>query len=332
MPTVVQLRRGTTAQNDSFTGAIGELSYDITTKELRTHDGSTQGGKTLATKDFVTTSVFSGEWDDITGKPTFAAVALSGDYTDLSNSIDLQAITVSPTPSTGLSQSLGTQALQWNNVHLGNDGIYLGSTGQISKVVDVGTGDISFVVSETSVSESRITLDVRGKFLANEVTVEEDLRVAGASAADDGVATFRMVGNELLILSSLSGEHAVTPGAGGLGTLGTAADPWNNSYVNSLNITADVSGSFESKASITANHVTQQVSITPNSDFDLVLNVTGDGNIIAEAETHFSKPITVMLTSDIATDVPNPANGMIVYNETTNKFVGYANGAWVDLH
>lgn len=27
-----------------------------------------------------------------------------------------------------------------------------------------------------------------------------------------------------------------------------------------------------------------------------------------------------------------PKNGMIVYNEDTHKFQGYANGAWVDLH
>ena len=26
------------------------------------------------------------------------------------------------------------------------------------------------------------------------------------------------------------------------------------------------------------------------------------------------------------------ANGMVIYNTTTNKFQGYAAGAWVDLH
>lgn len=30
--------------------------------------------------------------------------------------------------------------------------------------------------------------------------------------------------------------------------------------------------------------------------------------------------------------IPNVRNGMIIYNSTTNKFQGYANGAWVDLH
>jgi hypothetical protein len=48
MPTVVQFRRGTTTQNNSFTGATGELSVDTDLKVVRVHDGSTVGGFALA--------------------------------------------------------------------------------------------------------------------------------------------------------------------------------------------------------------------------------------------------------------------------------------------
>lgn len=44
MPTVLQFRRGTTSQNNSFTGAIGEITYDTDKDVLRVHDGSTAGG------------------------------------------------------------------------------------------------------------------------------------------------------------------------------------------------------------------------------------------------------------------------------------------------
>lgn len=40
----LQLRRGTTSQNDAFTGAIGEMTMDTQKKNIRLHDGSTQGG------------------------------------------------------------------------------------------------------------------------------------------------------------------------------------------------------------------------------------------------------------------------------------------------
>ena len=42
-----QLRRGTTAENDNFTGASGEVTMDTDTGALRVHDGVTTGGKGL---------------------------------------------------------------------------------------------------------------------------------------------------------------------------------------------------------------------------------------------------------------------------------------------
>lgn len=43
-----QIRRGTTQENDDFVGAEGELSMDTQRKEVRLHDGTTQGGFKLA--------------------------------------------------------------------------------------------------------------------------------------------------------------------------------------------------------------------------------------------------------------------------------------------
>ena len=47
MPTVLQFRRGTTTQNNNFTGTAGELSVDTTLDTVRVHDGSTAGGFAL---------------------------------------------------------------------------------------------------------------------------------------------------------------------------------------------------------------------------------------------------------------------------------------------
>lgn len=49
MATQVQFRRGTTTQNNAFTGAIGEISYDTEVKTLRLHDGTTAGGGSIVT-------------------------------------------------------------------------------------------------------------------------------------------------------------------------------------------------------------------------------------------------------------------------------------------
>ena len=45
----IQLRRGTSTQHDTFTGALGEVTVDTTNKTLRVHDGGTVGGTRLAT-------------------------------------------------------------------------------------------------------------------------------------------------------------------------------------------------------------------------------------------------------------------------------------------
>jgi hypothetical protein len=43
----IQLRRGTEAENNAFTGALAELTVDTTNKALRLHDGVTAGGVAL---------------------------------------------------------------------------------------------------------------------------------------------------------------------------------------------------------------------------------------------------------------------------------------------
>lgn len=54
MTIALKLRRGTTAENDAFTGQEGELTYDTKAKQLRVHDGSTPGGAKVAKEETVT--------------------------------------------------------------------------------------------------------------------------------------------------------------------------------------------------------------------------------------------------------------------------------------
>ena len=49
----VQLRRGTTVQHSTFTGALAELTVDTDTMSLVLHDGNTAGGIPHARQDYV---------------------------------------------------------------------------------------------------------------------------------------------------------------------------------------------------------------------------------------------------------------------------------------
>ena len=53
----LQLRKGTTAQNTSFKGAVGELTYDTQLDRLMIHNGVTVGGKVIVGTRIVTTPI-----------------------------------------------------------------------------------------------------------------------------------------------------------------------------------------------------------------------------------------------------------------------------------
>lgn len=55
----LQLRRGTTVQNNAFTGAEGELTYDTQKNTLVVHDGLTVGGTPLATSADLSTNIIN---------------------------------------------------------------------------------------------------------------------------------------------------------------------------------------------------------------------------------------------------------------------------------
>lgn len=95
MPTVVQFRRGTTAQNDVFTGAAGEISYDTETNTIRVHDGSTAGGYALETSS--STSVLTNK--------TIGSHLL---------------------PAVDSAYDLGDSAVKWRDLYLSGNTIYLG--------------------------------------------------------------------------------------------------------------------------------------------------------------------------------------------------------------
>lgn len=58
MTRVLQIRRGSTEQNNNFTGMPGEITMDTDAKTIRIHDGETLGGVAMARADSVRNSEF----------------------------------------------------------------------------------------------------------------------------------------------------------------------------------------------------------------------------------------------------------------------------------
>ena len=48
---MIQFLRGTTAENDDYTGAVGSLTIDLDNNDIRLHDGATEGGFVVGAVD-----------------------------------------------------------------------------------------------------------------------------------------------------------------------------------------------------------------------------------------------------------------------------------------
>jgi hypothetical protein len=142
MPTQVQFRRGTTAQNDSFTGAAGELSIDTQIKTIRVHDGSTAGGTALVVASQLTTANVS-EVTNLyfTNARTRTAISVSGD--------------LSYDPSTGVI-SFTNDAGDIESVVAGDGLTGGGSSGAVTLNVGSGYG-ITVTADGVEVTNSAIT-------------------------------------------------------------------------------------------------------------------------------------------------------------------------------
>jgi len=92
MATQLQIRRGTTAQMNAFTGAEGELAVNTTTDTVHVHDGSTAGGFALAKADGSNIGTYAG---------SFTTLAASGAVTLSSTLAVTGALTATGLTSSG---------------------------------------------------------------------------------------------------------------------------------------------------------------------------------------------------------------------------------------
>ena len=93
-----------------------------------------------------------------------------------------------------------------------------------------------------------------------------------------------------------------------------------NAYETHLEIGHNSTGTIASTDQLRLQNGKLGVGKTPTESLDV------NGNAVMSG---FIKPGSFTTTQR---DALTAANGMIVYNTTTNKFQGRANGAWVDLH
>lgn len=210
------LRKGTDAENDSFTGADAEVTVDVTNKTLRVHDGTTTGG-------FQTASV--------AGSQTLENKTLSSpEFTG--------QITGDLIPSVDVTYDLGSSSNRWKDLFLSGNTIDIGGatisvTNGSFEFKDSGGNDaeVSLAANTTDdLSEGSSNLYYTDSRVRNAVSVSGDLSYDSATGVfsfterTDAEVLGLFSGSTGIDYNSSTGSIALADTTVTAGTFGSASD------------------------------------------------------------------------------------------------------------
>ena len=280
MPTSVQFRRGTTAQNDAFTGAAGELSIDTDKNAIRVHDNSTAGGaevivatatQTLTNKTLTSPTINSATiamgTNKITGlgDPTSAQDAATKAYIDSE---------LSSLSSTTLTEGD-------TNFAISDSG-----TGTITATVD-NTTHSTFAAAGSTLAQGNFVGDLTGN--ADTATALATARAIQVSGAVTGTANFD--GSAAInIVTTNTADPTVTltgavTGSGTLTNLGDVTITTTATADPTITLAGDLSGSATltnlGSATLTATIVANSVALGTDTTGNYVGAGATSGNGIS---------------------------------------------------
>jgi hypothetical protein len=220
MPTVLQFRRGTTSQNNSFTGSPGELSIDTDLDVIRVHDGSQPGGfaqvglncvQTIANKIYLGTSL------SVTGNVTGGNITPDGN------------IVLSDTKSI----SIGSLTITDDTIRSTEHTITIGSLGNIGNVI-IG-GNLTVNGNTTTFNSNVVTTNDLVYTLANNAASSTQANGGGIEVGPVGSPFITFLYNNTSNNWVSSGGLALTGnivnnGANGTGNIGNSSTYFNTVF------------------------------------------------------------------------------------------------------
>jgi len=273
----------------------------------------------------ITAASYYGSGTNLSGI-TLNQITTSGSET--TNSISVGNLN----PAASLTYSIGSASNQWSNVY----------SNVVTATTLYGNG-----ANITAIPTSALTgnIDYTSSTISNKPTIP----TAVSELTNDSAFLTTISGQTLQTLSNV----AITSPSNGQ-SLKYDGTNWINGTAG------DTIGNFTMSASVIDTDDSSGITITPavttSSDLTVENNlvvrniVTADSfessstgipeirsssriELIAEDAVVINKsPLRLATFTTTARNALTATNGDTIYNETTNKFQGYAGGAWVDLH
>jgi hypothetical protein len=338
MATQVQFRRGTTSQNNAFTGAQGELTIDTDVYTIRIHDGTTAGGKivptltatqTLTNKTLGSSSVWNGNAIGLAYGGTNAALtAVAGAIVYSSGS----ALALSLAGTSGqVLTSGGTSGPTWVNA----SALSTGTATTATTATNISGGSAGYLMYQTDTNTTGfIAPGASGTIL----------RSTGASTAPGWVTSALTIGSTPAQVGDTTTSFA------GVTSLTMANGSYGSATVASVSGTGPWTATITGITSTTGINVGQNV--TASAGTGTLFGGTPTSVLVASIVSATSITVTVTggtiptvgsissLTTFGFLQVPTgttaqrpwvPVAGMIRYNSTQTVFEGYSSGAWSSL-
>ena len=290
----VQFRRGTHAQNDAFTGAVGEITIDTTNDSIRVHDGAFAGGRETLRADMtnlgsnVLAENGTVDYTDLAGNATVRLVNVADPtnnqdvatkaYVDSAGASEILLGELGNVTTAGLAQG---QILVYNTT--ANPDVFKNVTmsGDISIDEDGVTAIAAGVIVNADIDDATI----QNAKLANSSIATADSAANAGAVSLGGTLTFTQVANETTVVVNGAG---VTIGLPDDVTIGQDLTVTRDLGVTQdLDVTRDITAgrNVVITGNLTVNGTTTTIDSTTVSTADVVIELASGADGAANAST-----------------------------------------------
>ncbi len=336
----VQLRRGTTAEHATFTGAVGELTIDTSKDIAVVHDGVTTGGhelvgvaatgQTIVNKDglAIGSSIASSPLTVI-GNSYISGIGTFGDDVNVGSDLTVSG----DATFAGITTTLGV------TIGVGNTDLIVNGTARITNTLSIGTstitlnGNTNTISAETasftrlSVSGENVTVATFGKTVTNTVS-------SGSTSIPVNNTTSLLVGDLVNVTGILTHVPIV-----GLGTTSVTSfyETGSTTSISTtvsagstvIGVSTDVgisTSNFISVAGIITNVPIVGFTTTSLGNVYNLVSITGVASTVSSASTSFPVNATTNVIVGDYVSVANSTTGAILVNRQQILGLGSTDG------
>ncbi len=315
----VQLRRGTTGEHSSFTGAAGEITVNTSNNSVHVHDGSTAGGTELATRAALLANTEDAIID--ADSDTYIKAEKTSDSDELmfsAGGTEVMKMTstallpmVNSNGSTGYD--LGASNAQWKDVYVSSGSLYVNGKQVLQD--DSGTITVSTTVNQDMKLNTSGTGDLKIECAAGgniELNGNIQLNASNKVAGHWTAGNVKLDGSSITNVATDENLNLVTTGTG------------------KINFADDVTaaGSITVTGDLTVNGTTTSVNsstLTVNDPLIILQkNASGsnanDLGIVFERGADANQAILWDESADQFAFVATPEDGTTVGNATISSY------------